>query len=337
MRWLAGAALLVAMFAFGIGVYHAAGLLRGPQGTVHRPTQITAPALPGTMYLVQGGAIYRFQHGTFTQITADDGWTQPAAAPGANELVAVRRETNFSDLYVLSTSGRQVARLTHNAVPGPAENNHWSFYPRFSPDGATLFYDYDPKDPYNGYRVDLVIFSSSADPAQHSSMRWTSPNEYTGGDVNPMPLRDGGVIYSRYSIDDSFQVRAQVWAQLRARTTGVALTQPEAGCGEPALSSDQKLIAMVCTRGSNQTSELDVATFDPTTLTLGPLVTLVSGQLVASPAFSPDGNTIAYLAPVTAGGPFQLWTVNSAGTPSPRAITSDLGLDATSAPVWLGG
>ena len=58
--------------------------------------------------------------------------------------------------------------------------------------------------------------------------------------------------------------------------------------------------------------------------------------MVASPAFSPDGKTIAFLAPASPGGHFQLWTVGSSGPASLRQITSDLALDSASAPVWIG-
>lgn len=336
MRWLVGFGLLVAMLAFGIGVYHAAGMLRGDRPTVHKPTEVTARPLPGTLYVVQSGAIYRFQHGNFTQITKEDGWMQPAVAPAGGQLVAVRRQVNFSDLYLLTTGGKQVAQLTRNYTPGAAEGNHWSFYPRFSPDGATLFYDYDAKSIYNSYQVDLAIFASPADPSARGAVQWSHPNDYTGGDVSPVPLRDGGLLYSKYSIDDSFQVHAQVWVQKRPGSVGEALTAPELGCGQPALSADEKLLAMVCTKGSNQTAELDVATFDPASLKLGSPATLVANQLVASPAFSPDGKTVAYLAPSIPGGQFQLWTVDSSGPASVRDITTDLGLDATSPPVWVG-
>jgi Tol biopolymer transport system component len=335
MRWFAGLGLVVAMLAFGIGVYHAAGMLRGDRHPLHRPDEVSAPTLPGTMYIVQAGAIYRFQHGSFTQMTSENGWMQPGAGP-AGQLVAVRRQGNSSDLYLLSTGGKTVAQLTHNASTGPAEQNHWAFYPRFSADGQTLFYDFDPKEPYDSYRVDLAVFASRIDPNSRT-VEWTQPNDYTGGDVNPVPLRGGGLVYTKYSIDDSFQVHAQIWVQRRAQTAGQALTTPDLNCGQPALSPDEKLMAMVCTKGSSQSAELDVAAFDPAALTLGSPATLVSGQLIAVPAFSPDGKTIAYLAPVTPGGHFQLWTVDSTGPASIRNITTDLGLDSTSAPVWVGG
>jgi Tol biopolymer transport system component len=333
--WLVGAGLVIAMLAFGVGVYHAAGYLRGDRPVIHRPTEVTASPLPGTIYLTQGGAIYRFQHGSFTQVTSEDGWMQPAAAPDG-QLIVVRRGLNYSDLYLVATSGREVAQLTHNSAPGPAENNHWAFYPRVSPDGQTLFYDYDPKDPFNSYRVDLAIFASHLG-AGARAVDWTNPNYFTGGDVTPVPLKDGALIYTKYSIDEQSQVHSQIWIQRRAGSVGIALTSADLGCSQPTVSPDETSIAMICNKGSNQSADLDVASFDPTTSALGPPSTLVSGKLVASPTFSPDGKAIAFLAPSTMGSGFQLWTVNPGSSRSVRDITTDLGLDSTSAPVWLAG
>src|SRR5207237_8471776 len=114
MRWAIAAGLVLAMLGFGIGVYHAVGYLKGDSKAVHRPNEISAPSVPGTMYVDQAGAIYRFQHGSFTQITSESGWTQVSPAPN-NQLVAVRRQANFSDLYLLSTRGKTVSHLTRAA------------------------------------------------------------------------------------------------------------------------------------------------------------------------------------------------------------------------------
>lgn len=337
VRGLVSAVLVVAMSAFGVGVYHAAGYLKAGRLQVQRPSQTTGPSLPGTIFVVQGGAIYRYQDGRFTQITSEAGWMQPAADPTGSRLVAVRRQANVSDLFLLQLNGRPGAGLTHDTAP-TVEDNHWAFYPRFSPDGSQIFYDYDPKDPYNSYRVDLAIFASPVDPTAAGSVRWTYPNQYTGGDVNPVPLRGGGLIYTKFSIDDQSKVHSQVWYQARPGSAGTPLTDPADDCLQPAVSFDERELAMVCTHGQPQEAELTMAGFDRTTLSLGPATVLARGQLAASPAFAPDGKTIAYLAPSTPRGGFQLWTVSAVQStaPAPMAISSNLDLDAMSAPVWVG-
>jgi Tol biopolymer transport system component len=336
MRSVATATAFVAMIAFGFGVYQVAAYVKTGRPHVQKPNETSALALPGTMYVEQNGAIYRFQRGHFTQITSESGWMQPAASLDGSELVAVRRQPNWSELYLLATTGRVVAQLTHDSAL-VVESNHWAFYPRFSADGTQVFYDYDPKDPNNAYHVDLAIFATPTDPASNTPVQWTYPNPYTGGDVDPVPLKGGGLIFTRFSIDVQSKVHSQVWLQARPGSSGVALTQLATDCLQPALSPDQKLMAMVCTNGHTESADLEMASFDAGTFSLGTPIVLVSGQQVASPAFSPDGDTIAYFAPEAAGGPFQLWTVPSEAARSAPAheITAALALDSTSAPVWL--
>jgi hypothetical protein len=88
---------------------------------------------------------------------------------------------------------------------------------------------------------------------------------------------------------------------------------------------------------------------------LGVRQRIITNQLVAEPAWAPDGSGIAYLAPGVAGGPFQLWFLPAAGyapqpsptpnygpivTPSPTLptkpvqITTNNGFDATSPMAW---
>jgi TolB protein len=328
--------LVLAMSAFGVGVYHAAGYLRASHVHVQKPSQTTGPVVPGTIFVVQSGAIYRYQGGRFSQITSEAGWMQPAADPNGSSLVAVRRQSNRSDLYLLSRYGRVQATLTDDSS-STVEGNHWAFYPRLSADGSHILFDSDPKDPYNSYRVDLAIFASPADPSAGAWVQWTYPNFYTGGDVGPVPLRGGGLIYTKFSIDDQSRVHSQLWYQARPGSLGTALTDPASDCLQPALSADEREVAMVCRNGQTQSAELRSAIFFPSTLSLGPAAVLVRGQLVASPAFAPDGKTVAYLAPATEGGGFQLWTVGATPStvPTPVEISSTLDLDATSAPVWV--
>ena len=326
--------LLLAMVGFGFGVYRIAGMLKSDGTHVQKPTSTYAQALPGKMFVAQGGAIYRFQNGTFTQITDDAGWTQPSSSPDGRQLVAVQRHPNYSDVYLLTNSGHIVQQLTH-LQSSSVEGNHWAFFPRFSADGTRVFFAYDDKVP-GTYEVDLTILSVTA-VGSGQGVVWTVPNQYTGGDTDPVPTRDGGLVYTKYSINDQAAVHSQVWLTPRPGAGGTPLTKPEEDCAQPALSPDGKSIAMVCRRGQLQSTELVLATFDASSGTLGPETVLMHGQLVASPAFSPDGQTIAFLAPVQQGGTFQLWTVPADSSPSPsaaRPITQNVGLDSTAAPVW---
>jgi len=300
-------------------------------------------SLPGTIYLAQGGALYRFRAGTFTRLTAAEGWTEPAESPDGASLVAVKRALNFSDLYLLDTAGNVKRQLTHNAS-GVVERNHWAFYPRFSHDGQTVFYAYDPKDPYNSYRVDLAIYATPLG-ATAAPKAWTSPNYYTGGDVTPLPVESGALIYTKYSIDQQGQVHSQVWVQARAGSVGVGLTKPEDDCQQPAISPQGTTLAMVCRHGQT-IADLEVAPLNLASFSIGPPIALVPAGLLAAPAFSPDGQTLAYFAPASGDGPLQLWTVGmqnpAAASASPvapapalpRRITSSLAFDSTAAPAW---
>ena len=330
------AVLIAAMVAFGFGVYRVAGAMKSDAGHAVRPSSTTGVALPYTMYVTQSGALYQFKGGQFKQITGDNGWTEPSASPDGTKLVVVSKHLNYSDLYLLSPDGQVKAQLTHHEAAS-IEGNHWGFLPRFSADGTQVFYSYDAKDPWATYRVDLAIFAL-ADDGSGAAVQWTVPNDYTGGDVDALPLQGGGLIYTKYSIDDKSQVHSQVWYSARPGQPGRALTQPDDNCLQPALSPDGKTLAMICRRDQLQSTDLVIAQLAGTNLTLGPESVLVHGQLSASPVFSPDGHTIAFLAPVQPGEAFQLWTVPAAATSSPSAahpITQNLGLDSSAPPAWI--
>ncbi len=342
IRFLSVVALLMAFLLTAIGVYYELDTLKGRPVAAHAAASGTrATALPGTMYVAQAGRLYSFHGGVFKQLTPAAGWTSPALSPDRSRLVAVKREFNYSDLYLLGLDGHIEAQLTHNEN-GTVELNHWAFYPRFSPDGQTVFYSYDPKDPGNTFRVDLAIYSLPVSGSTRARV-WSLPNHYTGGDVDPIPLTNGGLVYTKYSIDDKGVVHSQVWAQARALSVGVGLTEATDDCARPALAPDGAHLAMVCSRGG-QTGDVEWAALDLATYSLGTPVTLTTGQEAASPAVAPDGQSVAYFAPAVAGGPLQLWTVPvpkstaTSGTPAPVAkpvqVTHNLTFDSTAPPAW---
>lgn len=352
-RRLLAVGLILAMASFGFGVHWYLGTLKSRAVTA----QGQAPgkskplfSLPGTVIVAQGGALYSFRNGSFTQI-ANGGWMQPAPAPG-NQLVAVKRTGLFSDLYLMDSGGQVLAQLTHNQARS-VQANHWAFFPRVSSDGGTLFYSWDPKDPYNNFRVDLAIFAMPLHGGR--SVQWTRPNRYTGGDVQPVPLPSGGILYTKYDIDEKGHNVSQIWLTARPGLPGKALTDPEDACSSPALSRDGTKLAMICTSGG-QTARLELAPFNGSAL--GPPTTLAEG-MVASPGWSPDGQALLFFQAVGASGHFQLFYLNLAAPafspsarpsgktlasaspspsptpPVPKQVTLDNDFDTTSPPVWI--
>lgn len=218
------------------------------------------------------------------------------------------------------------------------------------------------------FDVDLAVWAVPLGGSIRQGKAWTVSNNYTGGDMQPVPV-SGGIIYTKFTYDENGNRVGQLWFTNRAGAPGHALTSTAAGCLQPALSPDGNSLAMVCTY-QKQVSYLTIASWNGSTL--GPLQTLVSTQLVAQPAWAPDGSGIAYLAPGGPAAPFQLWflpknayappppspvptpTPTPGGphngplpspTPSPPPaapvvkpiqVTTNLGFDATSPLAWLG-
>jgi Tol biopolymer transport system component len=366
IRRLGIVVLLLLMASFGIGVY---GYLGSLKATPKVNARAVLPShsrpkfyLQGTMFLAQGGAIFRLRSGEFTQI-ASGNWMQPTVTPDHTHLVAVLRSGQMSDLYLLDLDGHVVKQLTHNASRNTSFN-HWSFFPRVSPDGKTVFYSYDPKDPNNLHRVDLAVYAMPLSGTQTRALRWTDPYHLSGGDVQPIPLPTGGLLYTKYNFDEQGHSYSQIWLQRGPFTisVGKALTAPADSCSQPALSPDGTRIAMICS-GGQQVERLEVASFDGSSL--GPATVLVDGQLAAAPAWSPDGSGLAYLAPVGPAGHFQLFylqvlpgttptpatptatatataAASAAASPSPSPtpaptplqVSADLDFDTTASPAW---
>ncbi len=343
MRRLALAVcLLVVWAAFGFGVNRFLDSRRSNisvQRAAVVPTKETpAFSLPGTIYVSQAGHLYRFHAGRFTDMglpPADGAWMQPAiATPG--RLLVVARAAEYSDIYLVdATTGAVVKRLTSNATPRPShvELNAWSFWPHLAADGSTVVFAYDGPKTGISYEVHLAVWSGPIGGRLETRL-WTYPTLYTGGDVSPVPLPSGGVLYARYSLNGASQIVARIATVTAPGATPVYVTGAADDCTEPAVSPDGSELAVVCTADS-QSARLEVI----------PLVhgvpgaprVLLSNCLCASPEWSPDGTSLLYLAPDDSTGHFQLWWLDNAtaATPAPpKLVTSHLDFDATSAPAW---
>jgi hypothetical protein len=314
-RGLLALLLIVAVWATcGVGVYLYLGSHRTAltsqalkPGQTRQARDAPINHLPGVLYLVQDGTVYQLRAGRFTPVLSSPGgatsWAQPSLSADAQSLLVVRRDYAFSDLYSADAAGHGLTQLTHNASK-TVELNHWAFYPRLAPDG-TMFFSYDAKDRFNNYNVVLSIYQMPVGGAIGQARRWTTPNSYTGGDLQPIPLASGGLLYTKYVFDNATsRILGQIWLTTRAGLPGRALTPAADDCSQPALSPDGTRLAMICT-AAKQFASVEVAAFDGANL--GPRVPLVTGQLASQPTWAPDGASLVYLAPTGTAGHFQLW------------------------------
>lgn len=338
--------LLALMAGFGIGVNRLIASRKAKiptEATVYTPTA-TRPSivLPGTLYLVQGGEIYSLSDGFFTSLHLSESkgpWMQPTFVPGSQNLVAVLRSTEYSDLYLVNTQGKILRQLSHNAVTPASQApkvwlNHWMFWPRFNASGSTLYYSYDLPKNSTTYAVDFSVWSGSLNGTL-ANTRLTTGNSFTGGDVDATPMANGNIIYSRYAIGNG-NAFSFIAIQTKPQATPLILTDATQDCGQPAPSPDGTMVAMICIGGTGlQSTRLEVAPLANNKL--GPSRIIVNNCLCSAPAWAPDGSGLVYYNSADATGHFELWWIAGAmgATPAlPKQVTTNLDFDATSPPSW---
>jgi Tol biopolymer transport system component len=304
--------------------------------------------LPGTIYVSQQGSIYAISGSQVRRLALPSGgdWTQPRVLIDGSLLV-VRRFDAYSDLYRVSASGRVLSRMTSDdpsTTNGTLQLDHWVLWPSISPDGTEVYFATDaPKSkPNQSYEVDFSLWAaplnggfSIADAGVTGGTRWSVPDVYTGGDIAPVPLPDGSVLYSSYANTGKGTVVTVLGLQTSPRSRMRSLTTPQQDCGAPAVAPDGVTVAMVCTH-TGQTADLEVATL--TGSALGPLRVLVANCLCNSPSWSPSGDNLLYMNAADPNGNFGLWYMAGAGGVHPgvarRVTDASVDLDATSAAAW---
>jgi|HubBroStandDraft_6_1064221.scaffolds.fasta_scaffold78827_2 Tol biopolymer transport system component len=341
--------LLALMVGFGVGVNRLIASRKHTiptEATVFTPTA-TRPkiVLPGTLYLAQNGDIYRLSDGFFTDLhlhATAGSWMQPAYLPNSQDIVAVLRSAEYSNLYLLNSQGQVLRRLSNNAWTRTNQIflNHWMFYPHMGADGNTIYFSYDQPKDSSTYAVDFSVWTGTVN-GKLAAKQLSDSNLFTGGDVNPTAMANGEVMYSRYSIG-SGNAYSQVAIQAKPLDRPIVLTTPTQDCGQPAPSPDGTKVAMICIGGTGlQSTRLEVATLTAgkagTPQTLGPPQTLVNNCLCSAPVWAPDGSGLVYYNTADASGHFELWWIKGALGTAPSAplqVTTNLDFDASSPPSW---
>ena len=303
--------------------------------------------LPGTIFVSQDGAIYAISGSRVRPLPLPAGgeWIQPRALPDGSLLV-VRRFDAYSDLYHVSAAGKVIAQMTDNdqaTSNRTLQLDHWVLWPAVDPNGTNVYFATDaPKAaPRQSFEVDFSLWLaplsgavSIGDQGVTGGTRWSVPDSYTGGDIEPVPLPDGNVLYSSYANTGKGTVVTVLGVQTGPRSPMVSLTTPAQDCGAPAVAADGVTIAMVCDLG--QTADLEVATLNGTTLSTPRVV--VAHCLCNAPSWSPSGDNLLYMNASNPDGNFGLWYIANAGGAHPgaakRVTDASVDLDATSAAAW---
>lgn len=339
-------ALIVAFVLVGFGVNRGLYSLKSstPSGKIVAPdSSHPLVNLPGSVLVVQNGAIYRLVGSNFTRITPIDGWEQPHVMANG-DIVAVQRLGSYSNLALLSSNGKVINWLTNFGQGVDYVGNsdvatyHWGFEPFPNANGTAIFFAYEQEQPGASYDVTFSIWSLPVTTTVlQDGSQWSTPNDYTGGDVQPIAAPNGGVIYTKFDINRaSGATYGQLYYQANATAQGNFITPASSSCEEPSLNPTATEIAFICVNNQAQSSTLEVAPFNASTDEIGKLHTIAVSGLPASPSWSSNGNALLYMSPTQSGGHFQLWVIDNpnAAKPTAQDVTTDLNLDATSVPDW---
>jgi len=305
--------------------------------------------LPGTIFVSQDGAIYAIAGSSVRRLPLPAGgeWIQPRALPDGT-LLAVRRFNQYSDLYHVTSSGRVLSQMTagnQSSSNKTLQLDHWVLWPVVSPDGSSVYYATDSPKPAPGqsFEVDFSLWSAPlsgavgiGDGGIAGTTRWSFPDKYTGGDIEPVPLPDGNLLYSSYANTGQGTVVSVLGLQSNPGSTMVSLTTPAQDCGAPAVAADGVTVAMVCTN-RGQTADLEVGTLEGTALS--GLRVIVANCLCNSPSWSSSGDNLLYMNASDPDGNFGLWYIAKAGSTHPgaakRVTDASVNLDATSSAAWM--
>ena len=128
-------------------------------------------------------------------------------------------------------------------------------------DGNTIYFSYDEPKNSSTLAVDFSIWSGTL-TGKLASKLLTNSNPFTGGDVDPTPLANGAVLYSKFAIGNG-NAYSEIAIQVKPLARPVVLTTPAQDCGQPAPSPDGTRVAMICIGGTGlQSTRLEVATLN---------------------------------------------------------------------------
>ncbi len=305
-----------------------------PSGNSVSPAIIATPNLPGRLLLVKAGNLLMWHDGQLQQLTSSgDAW-QPAFSRDGTRIVFVRRGQSYSDIMLTAATGGEAIQLTDNGSRHALQSferiydSMWAFYPNFSPDGSRIVYasQFGPPEgsPASEYRLVMYLQDARA-----GADRITAYSDGSGNVGHSVFDAENKGIYFAFNPAGQNGAPRIMYYTIASGSLSLPSGMPDQSY-DPALGPDGKTL-YYAKRNADTTEIYSIPT------TGGTPVQLTQRKTARSPAVSPDGNWLVYLAiPPQAAG-FELWAQKLAnGMPDgdPVQITRDQLFDADSGISW---
>lgn len=314
--------------------------IRGHNGST--ASGLSAPALAGKIAYARAGALWMYANGKQQQLTAgpkdklDKRDAEPAFSPDGTELVYVRFDEGFSDLYKLSVSSpADTQALTDNrpnAETGSADyaaTALWTMQPAWSPNGERIAYTSDVRTEYPG------LFSMNTNGESINKLEYLDHSQQAV--EHPTYSPDGTKIaVANYLTNNG---TGQIWSLTPETGKWTELTDSKDGAYDPAWSPDGEWIAFTMREGTANNIYIIPTNAEKWTDKYPTPIKLTTDGASRDPAWSPDGAHLAYVSLKDASFDLHVadFKIDDSGTPSLQnasQLTSGAGLDATSGLSW---
>jgi TolB protein len=285
----------------------------------------TPAGVAGRILFVKDGDLWVLDSSGAHALATGGTFSQPSWAPDGSSLAYVYRGTNFADIFTTDDQGQSQTRLT-NSQSTVLDNNDWNLRPTWSPDGKLIAFVSDRNSAFP-----TLWLMNAADGSGRRVLQTPGLQEEDVDAVSWSP--DGTQLAVTLFNEPGPTQIALVPLGTTGRPVGHVLSTLAGGALDPAWAPDGSWLAFAGRDGF----AMDLFAERPDGTSLTRLTT--DGLLARSPVWSPDGRQVAYLSNKT--GFFEVWvvdlSVDSSGglsPSSPRQVTQDLHVDATSGLSW---
>ncbi|HEV3231104.1 MAG TPA: hypothetical protein VG245_02490 [Candidatus Dormibacteraeota bacterium] len=270
---------------------------------------------PGTIYVAQGGRIWKLKGGRISAVTpSGQSWDYPAASPDGRVTAAAQIGKGHAEIATGGADFANLSPLTHPVADLLKDSN--DLKPAVSPDGRRLAFISDRSAAYS----DEAVWEGPFSPYRPRQVSF--PPDGSGGDDSPAYLADGSAVLLvmwRAGRAELGQVT------LPAARPRVVSTFTDQDVMDPAPGPDGRLAAIRRRAGRS-----DVA-ISATPAGDNPTLVTTWGD-ARQPAWSPDGRSLVFISPH--GGSFDLYQIPAAGG-RPQRLTWGADLDANARPAWI--